>query len=71
MSDVVVWGTWASAPSSALVGPPFSWEVGVGQLDTHLVVWRVSVHVRSWQQCTLAHVGHLVVAPLKCPWWEP
>lgn len=71
MSDVVVWGTWASAPSSALVGPPFSWEVGVGQVGTYLVVWRVSVHVRSWQQCTLALVGHLGVAPLKCPWWEP
>lgn len=68
MGDVLMWGTWARAPSSALVGPPFSWEVGVGQGDTHLVFWRESVHVRSRQQCTLAHVGHLVVGPLKCPW---
>lgn len=47
MGGVLMWGTWARAPSSALVGPPFSWEVGVGQVDTHLVFWRVSVHVRS------------------------
>jgi len=73
MSDVVVWGTWARALSSALVGPPLHVRGGVVQHHTDLEVWGVSVHGRSswpWEHDHV-HVGHLSRLPLKWPWCKP